>query len=145
MSACVRAVQTICENDCDIPPPDSSRQSSSLEQSVFKMPNMSHVGGEHAARQVGPQRHRQLLLLPGLNLFDFFFFNFSSGGWRAVWNTTWQVFFRKSPPQLINQWVKTDLKCIICFSKSNKVSLHGNSCCFCCHEHLGQQFVGTHR
>lgn len=71
MSACDRAVQTICENDCDIPAPDSSRQSSSLEQSVFEMPNMSHVGGECIACLVETQRGRQLLLLTGPNLFDF--------------------------------------------------------------------------
>lgn len=40
-------VCTICENDCDIPVLDSSRQSSCLERTVFEMPNMSHVGGEY--------------------------------------------------------------------------------------------------
>lgn len=72
MSACVRAVQTICENDCEIPAPDSNRQSSSLEQTVFEMPNMSHVEGECLACLVEPRWHRQLFLLPGLNLFDLF-------------------------------------------------------------------------
>lgn len=45
MSACDCTVRAICENDCDIPVLDSSRQSSSLERTVFEMPNMSHVVG----------------------------------------------------------------------------------------------------
>lgn len=75
MSACVRAVQTeymseIYENDCDIPPPDSIRQSSSLEQSVSKC-QICHML-ETVARRAEPERRLQLLHLLGLNLFDSF-------------------------------------------------------------------------
>lgn len=75
MSACVRPVQTeymseIYENDCDIPPPDSIRQSSSLEQSVSKC-QICHML-ETAARWAEPEWRLQLLHQLGLNLFDSF-------------------------------------------------------------------------
>lgn len=67
---CAEYMSEIYENDCDIPPPDSIRQSSSLEQSVSKC-QICHML-ETVAHRAEPERRLQLLHLPGLNLFESF-------------------------------------------------------------------------